>query len=127
LGHIDNLDDYEEQATVASRDGSDFQIVAHAVDTEEEARRLYEQDRRLYEQDQRLVELLQERNQLRQVIDNAVVVDPIVITDRDAENGNEQVAQGTANYGTLPRSEKDAPSSNTGWGKCCDKFSFAGR
>lgn len=120
LGHLDDDDDYEEQATDAARDESIIQIVAHVVDTEEE-------NQRLHEQDQRFRELLHERNQLRQVIDNAVVVDPVVITDGDAETGNEQVAQGTENYGTLPQSDEDSARSKTGWGKCCDKYSFAGR
>jgi hypothetical protein len=95
---IDDDGGYEEQTTVAtneeaatvvtSEEETTVRIFARVVDTDEENRRLCEQERVLRERD----ELLQERNRLLQMIDSAVVADPVVINDRDEENGNEPIA-----------------------------------
>lgn len=58
---------------------------------------MYHFDQRLREQDQICRErdhFLLERNQLRQIIDNAVIVDPVVVTDNFAANKDEEVTQG---------------------------------
>jgi hypothetical protein len=81
-----------EQATVATRDESTVHIIARAVDTEEENRMRHERD-----------QAVRERDQLRQMVNNAVVVSPVVATHTDVENGNENVH--AANHDDLPRSD----------------------
>jgi hypothetical protein len=102
---VDGLDNDEEQATVATREESTIDVVARVVDTEEENRRLREQDRMRHEQDRMRHErdqAVRELDQLRQLVDNAVIVSPVVATDRDVENGDEDVH---ANDGDLPKSD----------------------
>jgi hypothetical protein len=70
----------EEQATVATREESTIDVVARVVDTEEENRRLREHD-----------VIRHERDHLRQIVDNAVIVIPVVPPDTDEENGDENV------------------------------------
>jgi hypothetical protein len=73
---------YEGQATVATHEKSTIHVIAQTVDTEEENRRLRQQERVLFERDQ----LLRERDQLRHIVDNAVVGDPVAVTESDVEN-----------------------------------------
>jgi hypothetical protein len=87
-----------EQATVATGEESTIDIIARVVDTEEENRMHHEQDRMRHERDQAVRQL----DQLRQMVDNAIVVSPVVSTDRDVESGNENVHAAT--HDDLPRS-----------------------
>jgi hypothetical protein len=93
---IDVNEGYEDQATVATRDDPTVNVVAQVADMEEENRRLCDQERMHHEQDRMRHELDQavhERDQLRRMVDNAVVVTPVVATNRDEVLGNEEVVQ----------------------------------
>jgi hypothetical protein len=103
VGFEDEYTVDEEQATLATNEEltSTFKVIARAVGTENENWRLRERDQAVRERDQ----AVRERDQLRQIMDNAVVVTPVVTTQRDVENGNEEAAQVTSNDGDLPESD----------------------
>jgi hypothetical protein len=85
----------EQQATVANQEQSTVDIIAQVVDTEEENRRFRQQERIRLERDQ----FLRERNQLRRIMDNTVIVDPVVVTSKDVQNTIVAVNQGATNDG----------------------------
>jgi hypothetical protein len=89
---------YDEQATTASHEESTVHIIAQAVDTEAENRRLREQD-----------QIRHERDQLRQILKNAPIVTPVVATNSGVEDGAEKVH---ANHDDLPRSDVPKCGSN---------------
>jgi hypothetical protein len=84
-------EEYKEQVTIAPHEESIFHIIARTVDTEEENRRLRELD-----------QAVRERDQLRQILEDAVIVSPILATNSDVENGNRNIH---ANHSDLPRSD----------------------
>jgi hypothetical protein len=90
----------EEQATVATHEESTIDVVARVVDTEEENRRLCEHD-----------VIRHERDRLRQILDNAVIVTPVVPPDTDEENRDENVH---ANDEDLPKRD-DHKCATKGW------------
>jgi hypothetical protein len=76
---------YEGQETIAPHEESTVHIIAQTVDTEEENRLLRELDQL------RQMQIRHERDQLRQILDNAPIVTPVIATNRDVENGDEKV------------------------------------
>jgi hypothetical protein len=80
----------DEEAAISPRDESTVQIIAQAVDTEEENRILREQD-----------QLRREYDQLRQIVENAPIVTPVAATNSDVENGDENIL---VNHDNSPRS-----------------------
>jgi hypothetical protein len=79
----------DEQATIPSHMESADHIIAQAVDMEEEYRRRYEQD-----------QIRDERDRLRQILENAVIVTPVVASSSDVENGDDNIS---ASHDDLPR------------------------
>jgi hypothetical protein len=86
---IDNEDEYYKEDGLTIEEGYVEQttIAPRVVDTEEENQRLREQYWMRHERDQ----AARERDQLRQMVGDAVVTKPIVATHRDVENGNDNV------------------------------------
>jgi hypothetical protein len=81
----------EQEATIPPRDEPTLNVIARAVDTEEEERIHREQD-----------QLRREYDQLRQIMENAPVVTPVAATNSDVANGDQNIH---VDHDSSPRSD----------------------